>query len=220
MKHLQKPIVNEQVITRESNTKEKKSMKQSQTHKAVATTIAVNNTLVNEWYERIQVSYRKTAVSILETARVVAEAYAALNKNEHKALEQQCGGKSHLSKLKKIGAKYAVLMEHEQQLPSAESTLYKLADFSDDQIEEMAESGVISPFMTAADVGTVRGTPTPPVTANLVSVMVRSDDKVLKQHSSEVLGILSSIEQKVNDLHGLGFAIVRNDVQKPVITVN
>ncbi len=117
----------------------------------------------------------KSAENVLEMCKVVADAKAILTDAQFNQFCLAIGlnkDASAISKMKRIGERYNQLMPHKDKLPSAWTTLYRLANMSDDAFEAAIGNCQIHCNMTAKDLSLIapskakakRGTPSIAVT--------------------------------------------------------
>jgi hypothetical protein len=99
----------------------------------------------------------KSAENILEMSKVVFEASKAFGEEP---FEQFCStvglrDKCTVSKMKKIGSRYAQLAPFMNRLPPAWTTLYTLAKLSDEKFEEIVSANKVSIYTTAKQLGEI-----------------------------------------------------------------
>jgi len=113
---------------------------------------------VQGYLDRYHSALRKTAQSILEVASTVLEAKEQLTKTEFAQFLQQLGFDERSSTYKKfvaIARKKELLEHHVEHLPTAWTTIYQLAKLEPDQFEQVANSGQLSPLMSANQITTI-----------------------------------------------------------------
>uniref|UniRef100_UPI004047A89C hypothetical protein n=1 Tax=Rheinheimera sp. TaxID=1869214 RepID=UPI004047A89C len=95
----------------------------------------------------------KTLQSLLEICRVVYRAKSELNRKTFKTFIEKVGLTSDgsVSKMVSIGQRYSQFKRHEDSLPSAWTTVYRLTQIDEKTVEELVESQVIHPAVTAAE---------------------------------------------------------------------
>jgi hypothetical protein len=117
--------------------------------------------LINGYVVRFQTYANKSAENVLEMCKVVHEAYQAFANGN--AFDEFCKlvglqEKSAISKMKKIGSRYAILKPYMDRLPSAWTTLYKIAKMTDEQFQRAIDQQKLSIYITAKQLGTITGT--------------------------------------------------------------
>lgn len=107
------------------------------------------DSLVEEYFH----TRNKTLSSLLETCRVVFRAKTELKRVTFKTFSQKVGLTSDgsVSKMVGIGRRYDQFKRHEESLPCAWTTVYKLTKIDEDTVDRLIESEVIHPAVTAAD---------------------------------------------------------------------
>lgn len=121
--------------------------------KAVAATISPAQT-VSSYIQQFNQFARKSTDSVLEMAKIVAEAKTQLSKTEFPEFCAGIGfdkGDAFISKMKKIGERYEQFKPNAAKLPIAWTTLYRLAGLPVDVFFAGIESGLIYAQMTAKD---------------------------------------------------------------------
>jgi hypothetical protein len=95
----------------------------------------------------------KTLESLLEVCRVVYRAKSELNRKTFKTFIEKVGLASDgsVSKMISIGQRYNQFKRHEDSLPSAWTTVYRLTQIDEDKVEELIESEVIHPTVTVSE---------------------------------------------------------------------
>ena len=103
----------------------------------------------------------KTLNSLLEVCKVVFKAKEELNRKTFKAFIARVGLTSDgsVSKMVSIGQRYSQFKRHEDSLPSAWTTVYRLTQIDEKTVEELVESEVIHPAVTAAELKPYLPTP-------------------------------------------------------------
>lgn len=107
------------------------------------------------YIERYRSFARKTAESVIELARTLVEAEETLDQLELREFfrEVRIEPKSPVyKKLKVIAEKSTRFYAHMQHLPSAWTTLYKLAALPADDFDRLAQTDALSPHMTATEI--------------------------------------------------------------------
>jgi len=99
----------------------------------------------------------KSAENVLEMSKVVFDASKAFG---NEPFERFCGevglrNEGTVSKMKKIGSRYAQLAPFMNRLPSAWTTLYTLAKLSDEKFDEIVRTNKVSIYTTAKQLGEV-----------------------------------------------------------------
>ena len=105
--------------------------------------------LVEEYF----LTRNKTLSSLLETCRVVFRAKTELKRATFKTFTQRVGLTSDgsVSKMVSIGRRYDQFKRHEELLPCAWTTVYKLTKIDEETVDQLIETEVIHPAVTAAD---------------------------------------------------------------------
>lgn len=124
------------------------------------TTPSINNldSDIQPYVERFHCFANKSAENVLQMCKVVSDAKAKLLDAQ---FIQFClaidlnKDASAISKMKKIGDRYNQLMPHKDKLPSAWTTLYRLADLSDDQFNAAVDNQRIHCNITAKDLNKI-----------------------------------------------------------------
>ena len=95
----------------------------------------------------------KTLQSLLEICRVVYRAKSELNRKTYKTFVEKVGLTSDgsVSKMVSIGQRYSQFKRHENSLPSAWTTVYRLTQIDEKTVEQLVESEVIHPALTVAE---------------------------------------------------------------------
>ena len=104
----------------------------------------------------------KTLQSLLEVCRVVYRAKSELNRKTFKTFVEKVGLTSDgsVSKMVSIGQRYSQFKRHEDSLPSAWTTVYRLTQLDEKTVEQLVESEVIHPAVTVAELKPYLPTPT------------------------------------------------------------
>jgi hypothetical protein len=113
---------------------------------------------VQAYLDRYHTALRKTAQSVLEVAATVLEAKEQLAKSEFAQFLNEVGFDEKSSTYKKfvaIARKKELLEHHVEHLPTAWTTIYQLAKLEPDQFEQVANSGQLSPLMSANQITTI-----------------------------------------------------------------
>jgi hypothetical protein len=109
---------------------------------------------VREYVVQFNTFLNKSAAAVLEMGRVVYLAGTKLKKLEFAefcAAVRLGAESSAISKLKTIGKRYDRLVEHQDMLPNAWTTLYYLAKMGDEDFERGVHQQLIHQTMTAND---------------------------------------------------------------------
>jgi hypothetical protein len=95
----------------------------------------------------------KTLQSLLEICRVVYRAKSGLPRKTFKTFIEKVGLTSDgsVSKMVSIGQRYSQFKRHEDSLPSAWTTVYRLTQIDEKTVEQLVASEVIHPAVTAAE---------------------------------------------------------------------
>lgn len=107
------------------------------------------------YIERYRSFARKTAESVIDLARTLVEAEQTLDQLELREFfrEVRIEQKSPVyKKLKVIAEKSSRFDSHLQRLPSAWTTLYKLATLPADDFDRLAQTNTLTPHMTASEI--------------------------------------------------------------------
>src|SRR6185312_7821302 len=109
--------------------------------------------LLPEYADKINASWRKTTESILETARLCADANKDLkSKDRARLIKQLAFNAATFSKLVKIGSKYQLQQDPVKSLlPPSYSILYEIAKLTEGDLQAAISEGVINPGMTRRD---------------------------------------------------------------------
>jgi hypothetical protein len=166
--------------------------------------------LVEKHYASITNSMRHTAVAILHTAQCVFEAKKALNKTSFKALAAKFGSESSLSKWLTIGERADTLMIHVDALPASNTSLYHLSRLTADKFNEYLGTKQINAFMTNGSAAALLDAPPPSAAANLVSIIVKSDEKTHRaqhEHPQDVTRLLRELKSICDQLKTFGVTV-------------
>jgi hypothetical protein len=108
---------------------------------------------VQSYVKAINTSWHKSTDSILETAKICAEAEKKLNANEKaKLFKDLIFSKATFSKLAKVGSQTRLLSENVKPLlPPNYSILYDIAKLSERDLGQAIKDGIINPNMSRAD---------------------------------------------------------------------
>jgi len=114
--------------------------------------MAIQST-VQDYAKAINTSWQKTTDSVLETARLCAEAEKKLRSAERtKLFNVLVFNKSTFSKLVKIGSQQHLREDNiKHRLPPNYTVVYEIAKLSADDVRLAISEGVISPSMTRSD---------------------------------------------------------------------
>ena len=114
--------------------------------------MAVQDTVAS-YVKAINASWHKSTDSILETAKVCADAEKKLSKDEKtKLFKDLVFSKATFSKLAKVGSEGRLLNEDVKPLlPPNYSILYAIAKLSEKDLRQAIKDGIISPNMSRAD---------------------------------------------------------------------
>jgi len=109
--------------------------------------------LLPEYADKINVSWRKTTESVLETARLCADANKDLkSKDRARLIKQLAFNAATFSKLVKIGSKYQLQSDPlKSLLPPSYSIVYEVAKLNEGDLQVAMTEGVINPGMTRRD---------------------------------------------------------------------
>lgn len=190
------------------------------THNTVKTNVveAVQADLIQKHYEIISGSLQNTALAILHTAQCVSTAKRELNTVSFKSLASRFGGESKLSKLITIGERADALKIHVNVLPSNWTSLYHLSRLDSGKLDECIASGMVNPWMTGASAQALLDAPPASAAANLVSIIVKSDERTHKaqhEHPQDVTRLLRELKGICDQLKTLGVTVkdVMHDVK-------
>ncbi len=178
----------------------------------------INKEKVDHYATTIGQAFSKTAEAILQLAVLVYDASTQLNEKEWKLLDKKLGkGASGLSKLKAIGRRASVLIQHQDSLPTSVATLYMIASKLDEkQIEASIQSGHINQYTTNGDAAKLVGmslTAPTHTSANLVTLVVNTNANgrvALVKHYQEVSAALAEIRRGYQSLEALGFDVPKH----------
>jgi hypothetical protein len=113
--------------------------------------MAIEST-VQDYAKAINSSWRKTTDSVLETARLCAEADKNLPRDKSKFFKELEFSKAAFSKLVKIGSHPQLQSEPVKSLlPPNYSIVYEVAKLPDDDLRVAVKDGIITPRMTRGD---------------------------------------------------------------------
>ena len=109
--------------------------------------------LLPEYADKINASWRKTTESVLETARLCADANKDLkSKDRARLIKQLAFNAATFSKLVKIGSKYQLQSDPlKSLLPPSYSIVYEVAKLNEGDLQVAITEGVINPGMTRRD---------------------------------------------------------------------
>ena len=147
--------------------------------------------LLPEYADKINASWRKTTESILETARLCADANKDLkSKDRARLIKQLAFNAATFSKLVKIGSKYQLQQDPVKSLlPPSYSIVYEVAKLNEGDLQVALTEGVINPGMTRRDLDAWIGKNNPKMDASkdqirpkvIATVQVPPDYDVQKQ---------------------------------------
>jgi hypothetical protein len=124
---------------------------------AITTTIVTvpNGTQTADSMAKLFKCYaKKTAESILQMAKVVSDMKARKNKPEFEKFCDLIGYKSDSSPIRKftqIGEKFDQLNANVDKLPNTWTTVYQIALMTKETIEDLIDTGVITPQISGAE---------------------------------------------------------------------
>jgi hypothetical protein len=127
--------------------------------------VSVMTPLTMTYVERYRSFARKTAESVIELARTLVEVEETLDQLQQREFfrEVRIEPKSPVyKKLKVIAEKSARFDAHMQRLPSAWTTLYKLAALPANDFDRLAQTDALSPHMTAPEIDAALNRPVLP----------------------------------------------------------
>jgi hypothetical protein len=115
--------------------------------------------LLPEYVTSINASWRKTTESVLETARLCAEAQSGLrSKDRAKLIKQLDFNAATFSKLVKIGSREQLQNEPVKSLlPPSYSIVYEVAKLNEGDLQVAIKDGVINPGMTRSELSAWMG---------------------------------------------------------------
>ena len=154
----------------------------------------------------------KTLQSLLEVCRVVYRAKSELNRKTFKTFIEKVGLTSDgsVSKMVSIGQRYNQFKRHQDSLPSARTTVYRLTQIDEKTVEQLVDSEVIHPAVTVAELKPYLPLPTATKSSqepNAISVQFeRGLDEETKQ----------TIRSLIDQLKKCGCKI-KNDKAAPVL---
>jgi hypothetical protein len=108
-----------------------------------------------EYIERYRSFAKKTAAAFIELAVTYAEAEATLDCVEFVIFSKEIGvnpESATSTRLLKIANEQGRFLPHLTQLPNAYTTLYQLARLEKPKFEALADSGKLTPFITAKEI--------------------------------------------------------------------
>ena len=114
-------------------------------------TFEVISPIVQTYLDRYNFAIRKTAQSVLELAATLLEAQEELGPVDFTIFLREVGFNEDSSTFKKfiaIAKKKHALEPHLEKLPNAWTTIYQLAKLNSDQFEDIANSGLLTPYLT------------------------------------------------------------------------
>ena len=109
-----------------------------------------------QYIERYCTFAKKTAEAFIDMAVIYAEAKTVLDCVEFKSFSKSIGVDSNSAtsvRLIKIANEQGRFLPHLSRLPNAYTTLYQLARLDAPRFEALANSGKLTPFLTAKDIG-------------------------------------------------------------------
>lgn len=114
---------------------------------------AASMELVEEYRSKIEASWFKSTIGIIETCRHCAEAEAKLTSEQRKCLYDRLPfDRSWFQKLVKIGRDVRLQSSDiVRLLPASATTIYALAKLQDDDLSAALKSGIVRPGMTRCD---------------------------------------------------------------------
>jgi hypothetical protein len=105
-----------------------------------------------EFVSQFKLYAKQSAENVLEMCKVVFEAHHTLSSYDFSKFCTGIGvqkGAASISKMKKIGERYELFKTHSDCLPSAWTTLYRLATMTNESFAEGIEKNIIATNMTA-----------------------------------------------------------------------
>lgn len=189
------------------------------TSNATANRKGLQSKLIAKHYANITNSMKHTAVAILHTAQCVSTAKRELNTVSFKSLATRLGGESKLSKLIAIGERADALKIHVNVLPNSWTSLYHLSRLDSHKLDKFVASGKINHWMTGASAQALLNTPPASAAANLISIIVKSDDKThraLREHRQDVTGLFRDLKSICDQLKTFGVTV--KDVMQDIET--
>jgi hypothetical protein len=134
--------------------------------------LTINDSAVNvmtpltmTYIERYRSFARKTAESVIELARTLVEAEETLDQLQLREFFREACIEPNspvYKKMKVIAEKSTRFDNHMQRLPSAWTTLYKLAALPANDFDRLAQTDAISPHMTAHEIDAALNRPVLP----------------------------------------------------------
>jgi hypothetical protein len=189
------------------------------TRKATTNQNVLQRELIQKHYKIIARSLQNTALAILHTAQCVSTAKRELNAVSFKSLASRLGGESKLSKLITIGERADALKIHVNVLPNSWTSLYHLSRLDSHKLDKFVASGKINHWMTGASAQALLNAPPPSAAANLISIIVKSDDKThraLREHRQDVTGLFRDLKSICDQLKTFGVTV--KDVMQDIET--
>jgi len=115
--------------------------------------LVVETNEINVLVEKYNNFARKTALGVLEMAKVVFDARKLKDSEFYRFCEivGMEGSSATVQKLIAIGKKYDYLIGHSEKLPPNWTTVYEIAKLTEEQIESLIDRGVLTASMIAAD---------------------------------------------------------------------
>jgi len=120
----------------------------------------VISTVVSDYVNRYRTFARKTAEAIIELSVTLIEAKSELSDEEFVIFCETVGlkkGDSTFKKMMKIGEHATRFRPFLSSLPNSWTTLYKLTCLPFDTFDYLAQSGILTPFITAKEIETKIG---------------------------------------------------------------
>jgi len=120
--------------------------------------IQVISPAVQNYLDRYNLAIKKTAQAVLDVACTVFEAKNQLSPVDFTVFLREVGFDEDSSTYKKfivIADKKQALEPYLEKLPNAWTTIYQLAKLKPDQFEEVANSGMLTPFVTANTINNI-----------------------------------------------------------------
>jgi hypothetical protein len=115
---------------------------------------------VDAYVERFKMSMKQTAKSIIDMGNTIYEACRYLGEVPLGQFCDQIEMKSTdpmFKKLKKIGEMHARLEANVEKLPNAWTTIYKLAQMTEDEFVKIVDANILSPDVTAKEINNCLG---------------------------------------------------------------
>lgn len=130
----------------------------------ITTTTFVNVEIIDAevtaYVKRFKMSMKQTAESILDMGNTIYEACRYLGEVPLEQFCDQIGLNSTdamFKKLKKIGENHARLEANVKELPNTWTTIYKLAQITDDEFNKVVDANILSPYVTAKEINNCLG---------------------------------------------------------------